>query len=203
MAKKQASISVRHALTDEEIRFVRVYTAFNYTNVSEAYRRSHLVSNPDGDWFMRDAKGEPRLDKPMDARACHKCGTALLRLEHIQSYLAELRGSPGEQARTTLTDAALFGDDSLALKAAEKVLQEEDKLGFRDSVEWWAEVMCSIGAEVVLKVGDAEVVVPMKAMFPRFHDSLPPLDVIEKTLRTLEVYRDARKERDASAGEIS
>jgi hypothetical protein len=34
-------------------------------------------------------------------------------------------------------------------------------------------------------------------MFPQYAEAVPPADVIEKTIRTLETYRDAQRAADA------
>lgn len=194
--KRTTRISHRHALDSDELMFVRIFVAFGKQNAAEAYRRAYLAKNEEGNWFLRDKKGDPRLDKPVDANTASKKATALLKQDHIAGYIAELDQGAGDAARQTLTDAVLFTDDQLSLKAAEKVLADEDKLGFRDAVELWAEVMCALGTEVVLAVDGAEVVVPLKAMFPQYADAIPPLDVLDKTIRTLEAYRAARAEAD-------
>jgi RNase P subunit RPR2 len=90
-----------------------------------------------------------------------------------------------------MADQVLFGDDQASLRAAQYVLADEDKLGFRDAVERYAEIMTEIGAEVVVPLPstiernvlcphcfethgvkfDLEVSVPFGEMFPRDEES--------------------------------
>lgn len=196
MSKKNTQrISKRHALTDKELSFVRIFSAFGETNAAEAYRRSHLGQDDDGNWFELRQNGELREDKPVNPANASKKAAALLVQPHISGYLEELKQAAGDSARQQLADAVLFTDDSTALKAAEKVLADEDKLGFRDAVEQWAEIMVAIGTEVVVPVpGGGEVVFPLGQLFPQFAASRPPAEAIEKTIRTLQAYGAASDE---------
>lgn len=197
MSKRSGGISKRHALDERELKFVKTYSAFGEKNAGEAYRRAYLVKINDV-WYDTDPKGAADLTRPVNPRTANKRAEALKKLAHIAGWIEELRAPPGEHARQILTDTALFGDDGIALKAAEQVLKDEDKLSFRDDVEWWAEIMCAIGTEVVVQIGGAEVTVPLKSLFPQFAEATPPAAVIDKTIRTLEMYRDACREREAA-----
>ncbi len=197
--KRQGLISSRHALTEQELAFVRIYSAFGHTNATEAYRRAYLGQDDDGNWFDLSRTGDLRTDKPVTAKAAQNRAAALIRQDHIAAYIAELKGQAGDHARQTLTDAVLFTKDQTALKAAEKVLQEEDKLGFRDAVEQWGEILAAIGTEVVVALPDGrEAVVPFGRLFPTFEGATPPPDVITKTIKTLEAMRDAASDREAT-----
>lgn len=128
-----------------------VYSAFGEKNSAEAYRRSFLHVDEFGDCFDRAPDGGPRKDaKPLTAREVSKRATALLRQEHIGRYLKELRKSGSERAREVLEEQAFFGEDSDARRAAEKILENEDRMGMRRASEKWAEHMSAIGAEVVV-----------------------------------------------------
>jgi hypothetical protein len=193
-------ISRRHALNDKELAFVRIYSAFGGQNAAEAYRRSHLAEDEDGNWYEHDKRGEPRLDRPVDAKAASKRAAALLAQDHISGYLEEMKLGAGDHARQQLADAVLFTDDTTALKAAEKVLADEDKLGFRDAVQKWAEVMVAIGTEVVVPLPDGrEAVVPLGSLFPQYATAMPPVDVIEKTIRTLQAFKEQVERGSADA----
>jgi hypothetical protein len=203
-AKRAQRISKRHALSNDELLFVRIYSAFGEQDAAEAYRRAFLTQNDDGDWFEQTKKGEIRLDKPVDAKKAHTRAAALLAKPHILAYIEELKAGAGDAARQVMADAVLFTDDATALKAAEKVLADEDKLGFRDAAEKWAEIMCAIGTEVVVPVpGGGEIVFPLGELFPSYREAKPPRDVIEKTIRSLEQYRDARDAEDAAAADAA
>jgi hypothetical protein len=196
---KQQRISARHALSTDELMFVRIYSAFGEQNAAEAYRRAFLLEDDDGGWFEKTKKGVIREDKPVDPKSASTRAARLLSQDHIKGYIAELKQGAGDAARQQLADAVLFTNDATALKAAEKVLADEDKLGFRDAVERWAEIMCAIGTEVVVPVpGGGEVSFPLRDMFPTYAEALPPQDVIEKTIKTLEVFRDAGKVGEAA-----
>jgi hypothetical protein len=193
-----ARISVRHALTEKEFDFCRIYAAFGEKNASEAYRRSHCVQVGEM-WYEKDSKGEPigvwndegKLGSGhLDAKAVSKQATLLLKRDHIASFMEEIRNPTGDHARGALSDQVLFaGDDGQRLKAAQRVLDDEDKLGFRDAADAWAERMCAIGAEIVVPVpGGGEVVFHGKEMFPRYAEALPPRDVLVKTMKSLDAY---------------
>jgi hypothetical protein len=193
-------ISNRHALLDSELAFVRIYTAFGETNAPEAYRRAYLAEGEDEQWYPRTRTGEADMEKaPVDNRTCYRKAQALLATDHINSYIAELKDSTGDLARQQLADTMLFTDDKLSLAAAERVLEDEDKLGFRDAVEQWAEIMCAIGAEVVVPApGGGEVIVALRELFPHYSESMPPADVIQRTILSLQDYHAARVAADAA-----
>jgi hypothetical protein len=179
-----ATVSTKHALNEPELRFCRAYLALGKKNASEAYRRSHLLYYR-GAYYDTDDKGE-RSGDPVKAKDVGRRAGLLLRQDHIQRYLAELEAPTSDHARSAMADQVLFGDEQSSLRAAQHVLADEDKLGFRDAVERYAEIMCEIGAEVVVplpsKVSrvarcphcfeehkvefDLEVTVPFKEMFP-------------------------------------
>jgi hypothetical protein len=186
-------ISNRHALIGNELMFVRIYVAFGEDNAPEAYRRAYLSYNDDDElWYPRKANGDGDFTKtPLDPKQCYRKAKALLDADHIQSYIAELRESAGDLARQQLSDTMLFTDEKLSMQAAERVLDDEDKLGFRDAVEQWAEIMCAVGAEVVVLLPDGtESVTPLRNLIPAFKDSAPPRDVIERSILSLQDYRD-------------
>jgi hypothetical protein len=170
----QRKISAKHALTKEELDFCKKYLAG--LPAATAYRRAFFPKLDDGDPELPDSK--KRSQRAHD----------LLKQDYIKRYLTEVgEAAAGDNARTLLAERALFDDDRMA---AEKILEQEDKLGMQDAFERWAEVMCAIGTEVVVPVpGGGEVVFPLREMFPRFAEALPPVDAIEKTIRTLEDYR--------------
>lgn len=183
-----ARVSVRYALTDREFTFCRVYAAFGEKNAAEAYRRSHCVQQGE-DYFEKDDSGKPCGPK-LNPKAVSKQASLLLGRDHIVAFIEELRNPTGDHARDALSDQVLFADDDgQRLKAAQRVLDDEDKLGFRDAADAWAERMCAIGAEVVVPIpGGGEVAFHAREMFPRFAEALPPRDVIVKTMKSLDAY---------------
>jgi len=192
-------ISNRHAMDERELAFVRIYVAFGERGAPEAYRRAYLAFDEESEqWYPRLNNGEANLEKPpVGNQTAYRKAQALLELQHVQAYIEELKNSSGDLARQVLSDAVLFTDTKTALNAAERVLDDEDKLGFRDAVEQWAEIMCAIGAEVVLN--DTGESVPMRALFPRYAEATPPSDVIQKTIESLNDYRDSLAAREAAA----
>lgn len=192
------AISARHALTDQEFSFVRIYAGFGEKNAAEAYRRAFCILGPDGEYYLRTEKGEA-AGEPLNARAVGKRATALLNQDYIQSVLTELKRAPGEAARAVLAEQTLFSADGQALRAAQRVLADEDKLGFRDAVDQWAMVVCAIGTEVVVPLpGGGEVAFPLREMFPRYRDALPPVDVLLKTEKALRGYREKLEAEEAA-----
>jgi hypothetical protein len=181
-------ISARHALTEAEFRFVQVYAAFGERDAAEAYRRAFCVKVGEC-YYEKDGKGEPIEGKLVEPKEASKRAKALLDKPYIADTLAGLKIPAGDQARETLGEQVLFGTDQTRLKAAERILAEEDKLGFRDAADQWAEHMCRIGTEVVVPLpGGAEVVVPLASMFPQFSEALPTPDALAKTMQSLDQY---------------
>ena len=134
-------ISARHALTEKESEFVKVYLAFGETNVAEAYRSSHLEQRLDGQYVEppreRMSLDDLNLLKVIPPRECTRLGKQLLAQQYIQDYIAEIKRPPGDTARTVIAEQALFADEAAARSAATKILEQEDKLGFKDAVERW------------------------------------------------------------------
>jgi hypothetical protein len=167
-----SAVSARHAVNEDEKRFVRMYLALGGKNQAEAYRRSFLVLE-DGKAFRRDSRGN-RTGPPLDNRNIAKFASALLKKDHIKAYVAELRAPASEAARETLTDQVRFGDSQEALRAANRILDDEDKLGFRDAAEKWADIMCEVGAEVVVPLpGTVEGDVYCPHCYEQHHVELP------------------------------
>jgi hypothetical protein len=196
MAKK---ISHRHACSDEELAFCKqiagglpAATAFGRVFLKERRKGNRVERYEPEDY--EHLKRNPQADvTAVPAKEVSRRANLMLAQEHVKGYLAELTGSdPGDRAREVLTEQALFGDDTAARRAAEKILEGEDKMGMRDAYEQWAMVMCAIGAEVVVPIpGGGEAVADLREMFPRYSEALPPVDVIDKTIRSLEDYREA------------
>jgi hypothetical protein len=126
-------ISARHALNESEFKFCKAYSAG--LNAPEAYRRAFVAE-------VEEIAPEKRT-KEVSRRA-----RALLKQDYIERYLEEIGHPAGERARAVLTDQALFGSEASSRKAAEKILADEDKLGFRDAVERFLEIMVEVGADV-------------------------------------------------------
>lgn len=165
-----AQINPRHALTEDEERFCRIFAAFGFANRSEAYRRAYLV--PIGDeWYRREEvvrveDGSLRAAKgarPLSPKQVEKLSAALVAKQHIAAYLEELRKPTSDHARQVLADQVLFGDATAARRAAERILELEDKLGFRDAAMQWAHIMCEAGATVA---------VPLPTVCPECHTPL-------------------------------
>lgn len=197
-----SEIRAHHALTEQEAIFCKVYVAFGSKNQAEAYRRGFLVRT------RQDRKGKQRwiyVERPDRASYSHddlkdlkeinskevsRRAQLLLEQEHIQQGIKEIKGDAGDTARQVLEEQAKFGDGRDARAAAEKILDLEDKMGFRDASERWAEIMCAIGTEVVVPLpGGGEVSFPLREMFPRYEEALPPAEVLQKTEKCLHDYR--------------
>lgn len=190
-------ISARHALTQKELDFCRIYAGFDFSNPSEAWRRAFHPDLHDSETGAYHP--DPSCPKPASVA---KRVAALLDKAHIQAYLAELKGDASDRARGVLAEQAHFGEGADAQRAAMKILESEDKLKFRDAVENWAEILCAIGTEVVVPLpGGGEVAFPFREMFPRYAEALPPVDVLRKTEQTLREYRESLEEPDRAQEE--
>jgi hypothetical protein len=180
-------ISRRYALLPEEIDFVKRWVAFGETNSADAYRRSHLKQGRRGEWHEVTADGT--LAEIIPARECSRRGKHLLNQEHVKDFISEVKGNTGDHARQLLGDTTLFGSEQQAFRAATKVIDDEDKLAFGDAVERHAEVLCAIGTEVVVDLpGGGEVCVSLGELLPQWKEAVPPVDAIQKTIRTLEQW---------------
>lgn len=192
-------LPMREVIDPEELRFLRVFLAFGERDKTEAYRRAYHRKNHKGQWIdaprgtnlsdteLRDAP----LLKPDVASERAK---ALMKLKYIQEALEELKKTPAEHARQTLADQILFGTPGEKKEAVKQIFADEDKLGFKDASEKWAEIMCDAGAEVVIPLGvirrtvfcphcseaseadiDLAVEIPLLGLFPQ-HVANNPAD---------------------------
>lgn len=182
-------ISAKHGLVKEELKFCQVYDSFGRTNPAEAYRRSFLVRKG-GEYWEPDRDGKIDMTgDPVPAKLCARRAQALLKQPHISSYLDELNSPAGDRARAELHEQVLFGDPQQAARASTRLLDDEDKLGFRDAVELHTMVQCAIGTEVHAPLPDGgKAIFDMREMYPTYSDALPPPDVLVKTMKSLDQY---------------
>jgi hypothetical protein len=186
-------VSPRHALSPEEFDFVKIYCAFGETNAAEAYRRAFCLQIGGYTFEKNPGTGKALSEDPTDALSpatCSKRATALLKQAHVAEFILELKRNVGDHARDVLADQVLFSsDEGVRAKAAARVLDDEDKLGFREASELHAEILSAIGTEVVVPLPNGkEVTFPAREMFPSFSDALPPPDVLWKTMQSLDQY---------------
>lgn len=193
--------SAKPALTPEELAFCRIYRGFGDKNYTEAYRRAFYSDKSrwtdDPDEANENPRKHPRLIP--SPKLVNKKAAELLKQEHIQAYLTELsRGTSTEHAEAVLHEQVVYGEDATARRrAAELILDREDQLGRRDASMYWAEIMCAIGAEVVVPApSGGETVFALRELYPRYTESLPPDWVLDKTIQTLERYKKTQRERE-------
>jgi hypothetical protein len=145
-------ISYRHALTPQEFDFCKIYVAFGESNHTEAYRRAFLTRIKGGAFVEPEHIGmtseELNVLPPVSPKEATRRAKQLLKQDHIIQYIAEIGKPASDHARGVLSEQAMFGDAQASRKAAEEILKQEDKMGFRDAVERWAEILCEIGAEI-------------------------------------------------------
>ncbi len=152
----RAKISAKHALTSKEKDFCKIYVAFGLKNGPEAYRRSYCIERRDGIYVApigdhHDLAYDEDLLAALpglDPKEVSKKVQGLLKQSYIQAYIEEIGRAPGDHARDVLADQARFGSPGEARRASEVILKEEDKLGFREAVDRWAEILMEIGAEI-------------------------------------------------------
>jgi hypothetical protein len=185
-------ISSKHALTRQELIFCKIYVAFGFTNHSDAYRRAFMERRADGQYVAPPRTGmtADQLDaiEPITTKEINRRGKHLLSQDHIKAYIEEIGKPAGDHARGVLAEQAMFGAKAEALRAADKILEQEDKLGFRDAVTRFWEISCEIGAEVEVPLPHdvtgkvtcphcaeghevtlpLRVLVPVEEMFPQF-----------------------------------
>lgn len=154
-------VSIIDLVEPEELKFARTYLGFDKKWPTESYRRTMMRKNGRGefvDFPKSSAIDQAILDDEtrfpaLDPKQISKRATALLGQAHIIQLIDELENSTSDHARQVLRDQVLFGDDKQKLTAAQRIMAEEDRLGFRDAVEMWADILCEIGAEVVIPLG--------------------------------------------------
>jgi len=186
----ERTISSRHALDESEFSFCKKVLA--KLPAASAYRRVYYFEAPDGlTYESKDAYFKGMVDgvtvaKPVTSKEVSRRATALLSQDHIQSYIAELQNPAVDLARGTLLEQAVLEGNR---QAAETILADDDKLGRMDAYEHWLMVMCAVNTEVVVPLpGGGEVAFPLKQMFPKYEDAMPPRDVVVKTIKSLEAY---------------
>lgn len=187
----KSRIAIRNVIDPDELRFCQIYLAFGEKDRTEAYRRAFRRKNHRGEWIdvPRNAELTPeelRSAPLLNSQTANERSKALLKIKHIQDTLEELKGSPADHARQTLVDNILFGTSTEKKDAIKQIFADEDKLGFKDASEKWAEIMCDAGAEVVIPLGivhrsvtcthcgeesqvelDLAVEVPLSGLFPQ------------------------------------
>jgi len=194
-------ISFRHACDKLEKRFCTQIaaglppaTAYGRTYLKERRRGNRVERYDPLDYEALLANPEADVE-PVPSKEVSRRAAQLMKTEHVAGFLRELeQADPGSRAREVLAEQAMLGDETAARQAAKQILEDEDKLGQRSSFEHWAELMCAIGAEVVVPIpGGGEAVCDLREMFPKYKDALPPVDVIDKTIRSLQEYRDKQE----------
>lgn len=176
--RKKANVepgSVAEMLSEHEQAFCRFYIAMDEQQFAECYRQA----------FADDPEEEGKSQNPKDI---WKRAERLLTNPFIKRYLDELRRNETDAARHTIRQQLRFGTPTAQLKAAEKILADEEKIGTRDAAFAWAETMCNAGAELVIpfpekasghvacpECGHAfvaevpiELTAPLSEMFPQF-----------------------------------
>lgn len=112
--------------------------------------------------------------------------SAMFRRPQVQEYYLELQKMDAETAKQVLLEDAVMNDN---WRAAEKVIAQEDKLAFRDAAEMWANILVSVGTEVVVPLpGGKETTFPLADMFPKFREASPPPDALRKTIRSIDEF---------------
>lgn len=179
-------LSARLALSTEEHQFlIRVAAGLPQT---EAYRRAFESQ------LKRDGKMD---DKPYHA----KQASNLLKQEYMQRALAELEGNAQEMAAQAYRDQMVIGKGNAVLGAAKQILEYEALQASKDDQERFWLIAAACGAVVRTRVGDEEVVVPLRDLMPKFKDAVPPQEVQRKTAAALEDWYKKLEERSRELDE--
>jgi hypothetical protein len=143
------SISAKHALSREELNYCKRRAA-GLANAT-SYRRAFLREYK-GQTYERedDPKNKDNPPMPLPSKEVSRRAGQLAKQDHIVAYLAELEEGPSERARSVLEEQALWAEDSPAMRAAQTILQEEDKLGIRDAVDQFWAITVKAGADIVV-----------------------------------------------------
>jgi hypothetical protein len=153
------SISARHALTEQEARFVQVWLGFGRKNGSEAYRRAFAVRRKDGSYCTPDSPGmtqDELLALPeLTTKEAFRRANVLLETDYIVRYAEETSRSAGDLSRDVLAEQAMFAEDEgIRRHAAQELLKQEHSAGLKDDAERWVEIMREIGAEIEVPLPD-------------------------------------------------
>lgn len=120
-------ISAQYACTAEQIEFAKGFVA-GLTG-AEAYRR---------------ATKKPSCNERTAVATAARWRT----LPQVVAYIRELQQPGGDAARRALIDQVKLGEGGDQRRAAERILDDEDKLGFRDAVTEFWRVSADVGAVI-------------------------------------------------------
>jgi len=201
MNPEERVLSPKHSLTQKEMKYCKIYASNGHKRPGDAYRQSFMERNLEGDYIeppRDDMTRDEKLDlRPHTASQINKKANNLLKQDKIRDYIDWLASRPGDIAKNAMVEQALFGEQNTQMRAAETLLDLEDKMGLKDGYEKWAEIMCLVGTEVVVPLpgshgrdegGPREVAFPLSEMFPKYKGKLPDKDTLTKTVKSLNDY---------------
>lgn len=197
-----AKLSAKHALNKREREFCQQLNASEGQFVARAYKAAFAVwREVDARWVVIDDE-DIDLDKltpkmrgeiiarslPVDAKQLDKKGRNLLKSQLIQSYLRELDGSPVDIAEGIVQEQMVTGDAKESLRAAERTIEDKDRIRKRQMIQHFWEVSAENLADVVRPMPgevrklhscaqcghEEEVVTPLHARFPAAGDGAAP-----------------------------
>lgn len=172
-------LSAMLALSPEEKRFCIAHAAG--LPITESYRRA----------FHKEIDKDHLSDGAIAQRA-----SRLAKATHIVAALAELEQSAADRALQVYNDQMLLGNGSAVLGAAKAVLENEALQQARSDYERFLSIAAACGAVVKTRVGDEDVTVPVRELFPKFKDEVPPQHVQAKTAKALGAWYDKLSERE-------
>lgn len=153
------SVSARHALTEQEARFVQVWLGFGRKNAAEAYRRAFGVRRKDGAWCVPEAQGldhDELLALPeLTTKEASRRAQVLLSMDYVERYAEEASKPAGDAARGMLAEQVLFSDDEgIRRHAAQELLKQEDRIGLKDDFDRWCQLGREHGFEIEVPLPD-------------------------------------------------
>lgn len=161
----------------------------------DAFERAFMCLRTDDAWVVpkKDPEEIPESQRQeyidtceaAERQAKRRKSDRLLKREEIQDAIAEMKNSAPDMARSALVEGIVFGKDNTRLRSVSRILDDEDKIREKDAVVRFLEIACACGADVEYDDGTS---IPMREFFPRFMNSMPPPDVIRKTIASLEEY---------------
>lgn len=144
--------------------------------------------------FRRAFEDVDDLDVDLaDAQAVAKAASTLAKQVYIKQAIEEYTGDAGEMARQTFIDQIVTGTDknaSAVLGAARAIIEDESLQAAKSHYERFLYVASACGAVVRTKVGEEDVTVPLREIFPKFKEAQPPPEVLAKTAKSLAEWYD-------------
>ena len=185
-------------LQHREVEFCRLVARLGDEKAHEHFERTMMVLNSRGEWVWHERIDPHEIPEGarqdwIDAQPAAPNGTAKLRSKkmlerpEIRDAIEALRGNIADLARERLVDTMLTGTDATALRAAGRILQDEEKIREKDEFERWCEIACQVGMKMEFdhRPGEPREIHDLRDAIYTDFEGFPSIDVLKKTRDTL------------------